>query len=133
MRACLPVLACLLVAGCDVFGEDLRPIPDVMLVGLTEDGVLHLETEGYEYCGGSIYVDSQIRLGVVVVDVRGADSTAGICDMVQSGQWSLSLSEAASEIRVRHQGETDRYRVVHAEGRRQLDALRTSTTRPGLR
>jgi len=122
----------LLVAGCDSV-DGLRPIPDVMIVELAENGLLQLETESYNYCGGSIYVDSHMRPGEVVADVKGADLSAGICDGLHAGQWRVMLTDIPVEVRIRHTGETDLYRVQSGDNDLQLDALKISTTRPGPR
>lgn len=133
MRA-FPFVLVLLVAGCDsVESLDVRPIADVMIVDLTEDRFLRLQTEGYEYCGVPIYVDSRSREGVLEVEVVGAKPVSAACDALVPGGWSIGVPYPSTDVRIRHRGETDLYRIRSGDGGLELVAVRTSTTRLGPR
>lgn len=122
-----------LVAGCDS-ADDLRPIPDVMIVELVAPGLLQLETESYAFCGIPIYVDSQTGPQSVDVEVRGAERVSVSCDGLVAATWRIGIPEASPvDVSIRHQGQTDQYQIRYVAGGRQLDALKISTTRPGPR
>lgn len=133
MRVASLVLVSLL-AGCDSAGPpDVRPIADVMIVDLTDDQRLRLQTEGFAYCGVPIYVDSRSRAGVLEVEVVGAQPVSVACDALVPGRWSIGLPYPPTDVRIRHRGETDRYRIQPGAAGLELVAIRTSTTRPGPR
>ena len=92
-----------------------------------------LETEGYNHCGRSVYVESRSAPGVLDVDVRGASIGSG-CDGLVALRWSVAISGPLPlDVSVRHEGATDRYRIVAGDTGLQIVALETSTTRLGPR
>ena len=115
-------------AGCDS-ADDLVPIADAMLVGLTDERLLQVATESYDLCGVPIYVDSQSGPSTLDVYVRGAARVNASCDALVRGTWAVALPAGLpTEIRVHHRGATDLYEVRSANAGLDLVAVRTSTT-----
>ncbi|WP_412063518.1 hypothetical protein [Rubrivirga sp. IMCC45206] len=123
------LLALLALAACDST-DDLRPIPEDMLVDLTDDGRLRVTTDSYHYCGIPIFVDSEARPASLTVFVRGALVVSASCDGLAPAAWTLAIP-AGDPVRVsiHHRGAVDLYEIDRTTDGLVLTAVRTSTTR----
>lgn len=133
MRVLTSLALLVVLAACDS-ASDIVPISDDMIVELTDEGLLRVSTEGYNYCGVPIYVDSETRSRTLDVLVRGAARVTVVCEALVAGTWAIGVPPGDPvTVRVHHRGSIDQYEIRSTDQGRELVALRTSTTRPGPR
>lgn len=133
MRTALLLCAVVLsIGGCDA-NDEIVPVPDVMLVHLVPQG-LRLVTESYSYCEQPIYIGTRAEPGVLYVEVIGAERIVGAqCRAALAASATVSIPETPLDVRIRHRGRTDRYRITSGAAGHELVAVETSTTRLGPR
>ncbi|MEM1117601.1 MAG: hypothetical protein AAF845_06775 [Bacteroidota bacterium] len=128
--------ACLLLAlaGCDTTGPDVEPYDDGLVVSVTEadDGTptLALTTETIPGCRVPLVVESRTTRDAVEVEFLGLDPVTGTtCLALIRTTWTQTLPPLGDglDVRIRHRGEVDRYRVTDGPT---LTPVRTSVTRP---
>ncbi|WP_412067950.1 hypothetical protein [Rubrivirga sp. IMCC43871] len=123
------LLALLTLAACDST-DDLRPIPEDMLVDLTDDSRLRVTTDSHHYCGIPIFVDSKARPAALTVFVRGAAVVSASCDALVPGVWTVQIPAGDPvQVSIHHRGAVDLYEIDRTDDGLVLSAVRTSTTR----
>lgn len=138
MRTALTLtLLALVLAGCDVFEDDIYSLDDVLVVGLEGEypvQAVAFVTEGTPGCEVPIAYRTRMAFGVLTVEVEGLEvQTGAVCRAITPSAFAVALPSGTTDLEVRHHGEVDRYEVTYRDGGLALVPFRTSVTRLGPR
>lgn len=132
----LVLLLLLTLVGCDTTGIDPAPFTETLIVEIENETVLRLTTDGAPGCMTPMVIETETTANELAVHVLGLQVIEGpVCLAIIPSTWTQALPVFADslQLEIEHRGETDLYVIRDAQGGRQLEAVRTSSTRPGPR
>jgi len=134
MRQLVLILLCGLV-GCDTPGVHPKSLDAGLVIELETESLLRLTSDGRSSCAERLFLGHTTSRAGLVITVRGLWSQNAICvfDTLPSGTVELPMFEEVLEVSISHNGATDQYRIRETSEGRQLEAVQTSSTRPGPR